>query len=310
MKKHIKAAFRSLALALFFLLPAATLFAGDDWNVEKKKTYNKSYSLSSNQKVSIKNSFGSIQVNSYKGSEVKVEVTVIAKASSDERAQDILDNITINDNGGSTVSFETKIGNKSNRGKKNENQGMEINYVVQMPEGNPLNVQNEFGKTTLGDRSGSTDIIQKFGELVVGSLTNVEQIKVEFGSIKADKISGGKTAFSYSEVKINNFGGAVKSSLEFCSKTKIGITNDVTDINISNSYSDIELSFPANFNGTFAIHTSFGDFDNDSPFKIKERGEDDDDDHGPKFDKDYEGVSGTGAVKVKVKSSFGKIRFK
>jgi hypothetical protein len=312
MKKHIRAVFKTGVLALLFLLPATKIFAGDDLTIEKKKTYNKTYPLTGSQKVSIKNSFGTVQINSYKGSEVKVEVTVIAKASTDERAQDILDNISISDNGGSTVSFETKMGNNNNnnnRGRKNESQSMEVNYVVSMPEGNPLTVQNEFGKTVLGDRSGLTDITEKFGELEVGTLTNVDQVKVEFGSIKAEKLVGGKTSFSYSEVKINSFGGAVKTSLEFCSKTKLGITNEVTDVNISNSYSDIELSFPASFNGTFAIHTSFGDFDNDSPFKIKEEGEDDED-HGPKFDNDYAGVSGNGSCKVKIKSSFGKIRFR
>lgn len=308
MKKHITALSKYFALALLLLLAGTKTFAGDDFAVEKKKTYNKTYSLTASQKVFIKNSFGSVVINNHKSSEVKVEVTIIAKASTEERAQDILDNISINDKAGSTVSFETKIDNaKGNqRGRKGENQSMEVNYVVYMPESNPLELQNEFGKSEIGDRSGSTEITQKFGELTVGALTNVDAIRVEFGSISAEKLAGGKTSFSYSEVKVKSFSGAVKSTLEFCGKTRLGFSNEVTDVNINNSYSDIEIILPSSFNGTYDIHTSFSEFDNNTSFKIKDT--DDNEDRGPKFDRDYAGKSGTGACKVKIRSSFGKIK--
>lgn len=312
MKKHITAPFKIITLFFLFVITGAKVFAaGEEPTVEKRKTYNKTYPLSANQKVSVKNSFGTVVINNYKGSEVKVEVTVIVKASTDERAQTLLDNIDVIDKNGSTVSFETKIdnnNNNNNRGRKNESQTMEVNYQVYLPESNPLELQNEFGKAEVGDRSGLTNITEKFGDLVTGNLSNVEEVRVEFGSIKAEKLSGGKTIFKYSEVNVKGFGGDVKCSLEF-SSTKIGFTNAVTDANISNSYSDVEITFPKDFNGTYSIHTSFCDFDNNTSFKIKEVGEEDED-SGPKFDKDFSGKSGNGAANVKIKSSFGEIKFK
>ncbi len=309
MKKHTIKAFNYLALVVFFLLAVTKTFAANDPEpvIEKKKTYNKTYPLSKGQKVNIKNSFGDVVINNYPGSEVKVEVTVIAKASTDERAQTLLDNINIIDNAGSTVSFVTKIGDNNQRGRKSENQSMQINYVVYMPENNPLELQNEFGKCNVGDRSGATDITQKFGDLIVGNLSNIEELRVEFGSLVAEKLTGGKTTFKYSEIKVKNFAGAVKTSIEFCGKTKLGLGNDVTDVNINASYSDIELSLPSNFSGSYDIQTSFGDFDNNTSFKIKDT-DDGSDDHGPKFSKDFSGTSGSGTVKVKIKSSFGKIK--
>jgi hypothetical protein len=105
---------------------------------------------------------------------------------------------------------------------------------------------------------------------------------------------------------VKNFAGSIKTSVEFCGKTKFGLTKDVSDVNINASYSDIELALPSNFDATYDIHTSFGDFDNNTSYKIKEA--DEDDDHGPKFDKDFSGTSGSGTVKVKIKSSFGKVK--
>lgn len=308
MKIHITALSKKLGLVLVLLASAIYSFALiTEPTVEKKKTINKSVPLKANQRVSIKNSFGSVVVKNYTGSEVKVEVTIIARAATEDRAQAILDHIKVNADAGSTVSFVTEIGNMNNQnGRKGENQGMEINYVVYLPESNPFELLNEFGKSEVSDRTGPTDLTQKFGELVVGSLSNVEQITVEFGSIVAEKIKGGKTTFKYSQVKIKNFSGSIKSTFEFCSKTKIGVTSDVTDINISNSYSDIEINLPEAFNATFDIRTSFGDFVNKTSYKIKD--EDSGDDHGPKFDKDFSGQSGTGTCRVKIKSSFGKLK--
>ena len=241
--------------------------------------------------MSIKNSFGAVVVNNYKGNEVKVEATIIARASTDERAQNILDDISITDDAGSTISFTTRIrNNNNNRGKKGESQGMEINYIVFLPESNSLELQNEFGATEVPDRSGLTNITQKFGELTAGNLSNVEQVTVEFGSINAEKIKGGKTTFKYSQVKVKTLGGSVKSSFEFCNKSKIGISADVTDININNSYSDIEINLPQDFNATYDIRTSFGDFVNETDFKIRD--EDSGEEHGPKFDKDFSGAVG------------------
>ena len=56
----------------------------------------------------------------------------------------------------------------------------------------------------------------------------------------------------------------------------------------------------------FDVHTSFGNFHNNTDFKISEEKEDDD--NGPRFDKDYSGKAGDGKAKIKIKSSFGSVR--
>ena len=55
------------------------------------------------------------------------------------------------------------------------------------------------------------------------------------------------------------------------------------------------------------VHTSFGNFHNESEISISEHKEDQDD-YGPHFDKDYSGQAGDGKAKIRIKSSFGNVR--
>ena len=313
MKKYFNAP--KLLLTAGLLLTATWLFAGDGEG-EKKKTYSKSYPVSASDKITINNQFGEVRIVAGGGSTVKVDVTITTRSNSDERAQSILDGINIEDGRNSEgVYFKTVMPNNNNNNrnhdekgdKKGHNEGMNIDYVVTMPPGNPLKLDNQFGKTIVPDLSGPVEITQKFGDLVAGKLSNVKSLNVEFGKAAVESIANGKVSVKFSEASVKKMSGAIKANFEFSGKVSLALDNDVTDFNLNNSYSSIQVSVSTNFSGDFDIHTNFGDFKNNTQLPIKE--EKDDDDHGPKFDKDYSGKSGSGACKVKVKSSFGSIKF-
>ena len=311
MKKHIEVRKYLLASALL-LVSTAWAFAADGPDVEKKKTYSKSYSIDGNDKVNINNQFGEVKIVTWGKSEVKVEVSITAKAGSDEKAQAILDNIKIEDSkSAGEVSFKTIMGKEEWKGdhknKNNESQGMQIDYEVSMPAGNPLNLQNQFGKTFVPDMNGPVEITQKFGDLIAGNLPNVKELHVEFGSVVAESISNCKIVVKFSKAEIKKMNGTIKGNFEFCDKVKLPLDNSVTDFNLNNSYSKIEITVASSFGGNFEIHTSFGEFKNNSSLVIKEE-KDEDENHGPRFDKDFNGKTGNGARKVKIHSSFGSIK--
>ncbi len=95
MKKHLS--LHKLFVTLALLLTATWSFAGDGDKVEKKKSYSKSYPLSAGEKISLNNRFGEVKIATWDKMEVKVEVTITARAASDEKAQSILDGIHIED---------------------------------------------------------------------------------------------------------------------------------------------------------------------------------------------------------------------
>lgn len=312
MKKHIEV--RKFIITTAVLLVAVTgLFAKEGPDVEKKKTYTKSYAVSSSDKVSINNQFGEVKIITWNKSEAQVDVTITVKGSSDERAQTILDRINIEDGKSSDgVWFKTNMKNQNWKGNDNRkgehNQSMEINYEVHMPAANPLDLDNQFGKSFVPDMTGPVEITQKFGDLVAGNLANVKELHVEFGSAVIESIKDCKVVIKFSKAEIKKMSGNIKATFEYCDKMKLSLNNTVTDLNINNQFSKIELSVADGFNGDFDIHTSFSEFHNSTSLPIKET-RDDSDDHGPRFDKDYSGKSGSGACKVKIKASFGNVKF-
>ena len=312
MKKHIEVR-KFIITASILLVSVAGLLAKEGGpDVEKKKTYTKSYAVSSNDKVSISNQFGEVKIITWNKNEAQVDVTITAKGSSDERAQEILDRINIEDGkSGDGVWFKTNMKNqnwKGNNKKGEHNQSMEINYEVHMPAGNPLDLDNQFGKTIVPDMTGPVEITQKFGDLVAGNLGKVKELHVEFGSAVVESINDCKVVIKFSKAEIKKMSGAIKATFEYCDKMKLSLNNTVTDLNINNQFSSIQVTIADGFNGDFDIHTSFSEFHNGTSLPIKEA-KDDDGDHGPRFDKDYSGKSGSGACKVKIKASFGNVKF-
>jgi len=308
------------------LLLQANVFAQDDRNENqndnnndhkkkyefvKKKNVNKSYNVSSSDKLNIQNSFGSVEVHTWDKNEIKVDVNIEVSANTDALAQKLLDRISVSDDkNGKEISFKTEMkemnNSKGDKGDRNEKSSMEINYTISMPAGNPLNIKNEFGSTTVPDYRGEVDLTSKFGSLTTGTLSNIKGIHVEFGKANLANISSAPVTIKFSKAVISKLSGDIKLNLEFCSNVRLNLDNNLTSLDLKTSYSTVNLKPLGNLQATYNISTSFGSFKNTSGVKFT--GDDDgDDNHGPKFDFEYSGKSGSGSVPVKVKSSFGKI---
>jgi len=305
---------RIVTLVSLFTLAFFTVFAGNgDPLVEKTKTYTKSYPLSGSDKVSLENQFGEMKINTWDKNEIRVDVKIVTKGSTDEIAQKIMDNIEIEDSKtGSGVSFETKMRNKNmNWNNDNEKQykemGMKIDYTVNLPAGNTLSATNQFGPMSLPDFRGEVNLVSKFGSLTAGKLSNVKEVDVEFGEAKIESVNGGRLTVKFSSGEIKNVNGNVIARFEFCDKLKIGVDNNTKDLDIKSSYSTLYLDAASNLSAAISIKTSFGDFNNKTAFNIKKEGDDDDEKYGPKFDKQFSGNAGGGANKLRVKSDFGEV---
>lgn len=305
----MKTLLKVYSLLLLLSVTGIKVFAGDGDMVEKKKTYSKSYTVSSSDKVSFNNQFGELKINTWDKNEVKVDVTITARANSDDRAQDILDQIEIKDwKSGNGVYFETKMDeNRKNRGGgEKRNEGFSIDYVVNMPARNPLSASNSFGGLIISDYAGEADIESKFGSLTAGDLSNVKNVDVEFGKAVIESINNGKLTVKFSQAVVKKMSGSVKAEFEHSGDIKLGIDNNIKGLTVKNSFSTLYLDVSKSLSANFDISTNFGEFDNRSDFNIKKEAEDDDD-HGPVFDHKYTGKSGSGNVAMKIRSEFGQV---
>lgn len=311
MKKIIK-----LFSAIFFLLiiQQNVLAQNDNDNKNdnnkkyefvKNKAVNKSYNVSSSDKLKIQNSFGSVEVHTWNKNEIKVDVTIEVSANTEAHAQKIIDGITVSDSKNSgDISFKTSIKGVNN--SKGEKSTMKVNYDISMPASNPLNISNEFGATVLPDFKGEAELSSKFGSLTTGALSNVKSINVEFGKAKIESINAGPVSIKYSTAELGKLSGNIKLNIEFSSVTKVNIDNSLTSLDAKVSYSTINLKPVGDISASYNISTSFGDFKNRT--NIKFNGDDNEDESkGPKFDHNYNGKSGSGSIPVKIHSSFGAV---
>lgn len=297
-------------LTALFLLISVVAFAGDgDFKSEKKKTYSKSYNVSSSDRIRFDNRFGEIKISTWDKNEVKVDITMTGKANSDDVAQEVLDRISIEDGkDGPGVYFRTKISERKwPNGSKYNNTGFSINYVVYMPAKNPLLVENEFGKTILPDYSGEVTVNQKFGALIAGKLSNTKRIHIEFGGGSAiESINGGDLDLRFSRTLVNKVEGNVKAFFEHCGEVKLVLDNSLTELKLTNNFTQVHLDVSKSLSASFKIHTNFSELDNNTAFSIKEEG-DGESRRGPKFDHDYSGKAGNGGTVIRINSEFGNI---
>lgn len=303
MKKHIKV-YKFLVAAALLTITAQHSFASDP-EVEKKKTYSKSYALDGNDKVSINNQFGEVKISTWSKNEVKVDVVITCAAGSEETAQALLNRISIEDGKNSDgVYFKTKMTNEnwSNERKGKNSTSMEINYEVQMPAGNPLDLKNSFGKTIVPDFSGPVTISSKFGVLTAGNISNLKKLDVEYGTATVEAVSNGEVSIKFSQALIKKLNGAVKASQSY-SGVKYAVDNSLKDLSVKNEFTDLIIDVSKDISANFDVYTNFSELNNKTDLKIKEEEEKSD----VKFDHQYYGKSGNASISIKVKSNFGDV---
>lgn len=270
----------------------------------KERDISKTYPASGNA-LEIENSFGDVTVTTWDKNEIKVDVHIEVSSNNESYADKVFKGIEVNEKqDGKTISFKTDINNNNNNCKKC-NSTMEINYTIQLPASVTLDIENSFGSIKVPDYSGAISLTSKFGSLTAGNLSNTKEIAVEFGSAKIKSTGNLDAVFKFSTISIEKLTGSNKVKIEFCGDSKIGFDNSLTALTLNESYSTLNLKPSSDFSATYSIKTSFGTVKDRSNANIKRT--DEPDEYGPDSDRTYEGRSGSGAAKINIKSSFGKI---
>ena len=302
----------SIATILVLSAPVIAHAAGDE-DVRRQRLINKSYNVTADDRLSIDNQFGNVVVSTWDKEQITVDIEISARASTDERAQDIMNRIDVKDSrDGHDIRFKTTVaeihnGNDKRHGSEND-RSFYIDYVIHMPNSNRLSIENSFGKTEVPAFKGLVSLTSKFGSLNTGKLDNVDQIDVEFGKAYITGVNNGKIVFKFNkESRIGQVNGNVKISSEFSQNVQFNVADDIQELSLFESYSGVRMVVDKNLSAEFEVHTSFGHFNNESDFDINEHKEDQPD-YGPHFDKDYSGKAGDGKARIRIKSSFGTVR--
>ncbi len=220
---------------LFLCLFSLQSFA-DDNMVDREKKITKSYAVSANDKLSIENEYGAVNINTWEKNEVSVEIVVKSSAKSDSKAQEILESVSISDTKtGGAIYLKTILKSGSYRSGK---QTLTIDYLVYMPASLQLSIVNKFGNVNLPSLASQLQIKVSYGNIKAAKLTGSQEkrIEVSFGSATIDELDNAFLESKYSKVNIETVGKAeIHNSF---GKTKIIEANN---LRITQKYGDFEL---------------------------------------------------------------------
>ncbi|MFD3000281.1 hypothetical protein ACFS7Z_07905 [Pontibacter toksunensis] len=292
------------------------------YDVEKRKTIDKTYKVNKSDMLNIQNKFGKVHINTWNKNEVHVKVEIIARAGSESKAQEVLDNIKVMESReGNTISFRTSI--EPMRVSGNTNKGFEINYTVSMPEENALTVKNSFGDVYLAALKGKANINVKYGSLKCDRLSNSgNTVTLAYGSGSCGYFNGGNMDVSYgnmnveganglqgsskfSDFKLGSLGETMEMDVKYGSFAVNNISKNIKRINLSSGFTPISLTFEPNTAFNFDVNVQFGDFKYDkSAVNITslEKGH---------TSAEYRGAFGGASPKglVSVSSKYGDVKF-
>ena len=304
-------------LPIVLLISTVQLFAqSEDKEKKEKQRYeffrerniSKTYPAAGNT-LNIDNQFGKVKIITWDKNEIKVDIHIEASSTHKDLADKSFERIDVTDKQeGKEIYFKTlfnKNGKDENISCNNCSNTMSIDYTIQIPANNALKIENNFGAIEIPDYSGPVWLTNKYGHLTAGKLSKPEKVWVEFGKADLKSIGNIDLTFKYTSVNIANLTGNCKLKLEFCGYSKVNLDNALTSLSVNDSYSSLHLVPAANFSATYSISTSYGSLIDKTNIGINRT--DTPEKYGADLNKRYEGKSGSGTIKVDIKSTFGNI---
>ncbi len=289
---------KTLYSLLLCLLPALVWANGfvEDGTVEKKKTIIKLFSVDANDALTVDNQFGKVSIGLWDRNEISIQITITANSSSDERVQQFLDAVTIDEKrSGNQIVVRTNFSqnatsnwNMSSWKSNGERNFVRIDYAVMMPKQNALTVRNKFGNTSIPDFHAPLSVFNRYGNFDANELTNHRtDIDVAYGKAIINALSTAKLDMAYGSLDLNQVN--VLTLVNKFGKMHIGDVGKLTaDIDYSGSSSigtlresgQIKLNFSSGFRieqvpqtaSTVAIQASYSSVmmpaDNGSDFDV------------------------------------------
>ena len=243
-------------LFLVLLLSVGAFTARSGELVKKEKKVTDKFSTNKESKLRITNQYGKVHINIWDKDEVSVSVIISASATSADKAQELLDDIEIQEEKSNQIyTYRTNVKRKKlTINNKNE---MEINYTINMPAYQYLALNNRFGDVYIASHNGPLLVDVEYGAIKTGDLNGPNaNIKVSFGSLNTTKINTGSIEARYSKVTVD---AARKLSVNHkFGKTYISNTDMLT---LSQDYGGAQLTKINRLKG----HIAYSDFSMDKP---------------------------------------------
>ena len=142
----------------------------------KEKKIKKEFKVDANSNLAINNSYGNVDITTWKENRVVIEVIIKTNGNDEEEVEKKLKEINVEfEQNASGVSARTRFSKSEKSWWKEifsgfENVNMEVNYLVRAPEGNHLDINNDYGGIYIDKTTGNAKISCDYGKMDIGEL--------------------------------------------------------------------------------------------------------------------------------------------
>ena len=200
--------FRPVFIALMILIPS--IIVGRQ--TEFVKEFKKEFPADKDTKLEIFNKYGNVDIKDWNNSSVAIEVKIIVRSTSKEKADKVFEYIDINfEQEGNTVRASTDFKDDFSdivRGFDNDEKDLEINYSVFMPKTTPLNLSNKYGSVFINELASTSTIEVKYGKLTANKILHdsqqpLSQVLLSYSNATIQECKWIKMDIKYSKIQIN-----------------------------------------------------------------------------------------------------------
>ena len=229
----MKTVFYNLLLVCF--ISSLSVYSNNNWKGKhtEEKTIKKQYSVNKDALLKVVNSYGSINVASYSGSKITIEVLIKTNGNDLDMVKERLDDITVDFSGSaSMVSAITNIKKRSSskwwNWGNNNNVNIDITYTINLPINNSVNLDNSYGRINLDTLEGTATINCDYGKITTKELLAANNSlsfdytnNTYFEYINSGKINADYSSFTVAKTK------SLQLEADY-TKSVIEIAEDVT----------------------------------------------------------------------------------
>ena len=225
--------------------------------------------------------FGDIHITGSDSDTCQIEATLIARAATIERAQELIDNSEIvKDFSGNKLTIKP-ICNISKTSKET----VGASFTITTSSDTSLNLNTSFGDIKINGITKSCTADTSFGDIRLKDCTGKPELNTSYGDVTLENIK-------CSEAKVNTSFGDIK--------LKGNELPEDFNCSLNTSYGDIRITNLGNFAGNVKMSTSFGDVKCDKPITVS----------GSIKKENLSGTIGNGKGSITADTSFGDISIK
>ncbi len=192
-----------------FLLSLTVITVQGQKSELSKKVY-RTYAAFRDTRTEITNKYGMVHINTWNKDSVMFEVTMIVRAKDEYKTKKLMNEIDVSFVQSSHFIVAKTLFLNSSRNMVNDFTGsvigqeknIEINYIVFLPSGANLKVENKFGDIYCDDLAGNVTIDLSYGSLKAHDFNSTATISLSFGDAVINEIKNGILTANYGDFTI------------------------------------------------------------------------------------------------------------